>query len=169
MQHVGAVGANHETGGRGGDRIVLGLLIGGRAHEGDRAGDAIADRVRLDVEPGLGRPLIVDAQVERRNRAAAIERELHGHAAAFVEKRGDHAAMDHAGLDIADKDRLVGQAGPGFAGPGAIDGEPAGAAIQRQPFGDRLGELFERQRLSVIGRDFGHAAVLDEGGGPRKS
>ena len=118
---------------------------------------------RPDVEAGLGRLLVVDAQIERRNRAAAVERELHGHAAALVEHGGDHAAVQHARLDVADKDRLVGQAGPGLAARDAVDFQPAGAAVKRPARGDRRGQLLERQRLPIIGRDFGHPGVLDQG------
>jgi hypothetical protein len=114
--------------------------------------------MRLDVEAGFCRLLVVDAQVERRDRAAAVERQLHGHAAAFVQHGGDHAAVDHAGFGVAGEDGLIGQAGPGFAALGAIDAKAAGAAIERPAFRDRLGELFERQWLPVIGRDFRHGA-----------
>ena len=116
--------------------------------------------MRLDVEAGLGRLLVIDAQVERRDRAAAVERELDRHAAALVEHGGDHAAVDHTGLGVAGEDGLVGQAGPGLAALGTIDAEPAGAAIERPAFRDRFRELLERQRLAVVGRDFRHAGGL---------
>ena len=136
------------------------LLIGGRAHEGDGARDVVADRMRLDVEAGLRRLLVIDAQVERRDRAVAVERELHGHAAALVKHGGDHAAVDHAGLRVADEDGLVGQAGPGLAALGTIDAKSAGAAVERPALRDRFRELFERQRLPIIRRDFRHAGSL---------
>ncbi len=159
-QHVGAVGADHEAGCGGGDRVLLGLLICGRANEGDGARDVIADRMRLDVEAGFGRLLVIDAQIEGGDRPGTVERQLHGHAAAFIEHGGDHAAVDHAGFDVADEDGLVGQAGPGLAALGAIDAKSAGAAIKRPVFCDRFRELLEGQRLPIIGRDFRHGSNL---------
>src|ERR1700721_2940825 len=58
--HVGSIGANHEAGCRGRDRIAFVFLKGGRADERDRTGDAIADRMRLDFEAWRRRPLVVD-------------------------------------------------------------------------------------------------------------
>ena len=55
------------------------------------------------------------------DRPRAVKRELHGHAAALVEHRGDDAAMQHAGCGVADEDRAVRQAGPGLAGGGAVE------------------------------------------------
>ncbi len=140
-QHVGAVGAGHEAGGRGGNRLVLVLLIGGGAHEGDRAGDAVADRMGTDGEPGRRRLLVVDAQVERRDRAGAVERELHRHAAGLVQHRRHHAAVDHAGPGVADECRPVGQAGPGLAGRSAVERQPADIAIGRAAAADGVEQL----------------------------
>jgi hypothetical protein len=109
-QHVGPVRANHEAGRRGSDRIIFGFLVGGGAYEGDRAGDAIAERMRLDVEARCRGLLIVDAQVQRGNRSRPIEGELDGHAAALVEHGGDDTAVKNAGLGVTDEDGTVGQA-----------------------------------------------------------
>ena len=158
-QHVGAVGADHEAGRCGGDGIVFGFLVGGRAHEGDRAGDAVANRMRLDVEAGGCRLLVVDPQIERGDRARAIERELDRHAAALVEHRGDDAAVKHAGPGIADEDRAVRQARPGLASGGAVELKAADLAVDRAAALDGFGELVERQRRAGY-RCAGHARVL---------
>jgi len=85
--------------------------------------------MRLDVEARRRGLLIVDAQVERGDRARTIERELDGHAAALVEHGGDDPAVKHAGLRVADEDRTVRQARPGFAGGGAVEPKPADQSI----------------------------------------
>ena len=60
---------------------------------------------------------------------AAVERELHGHAAALVQHRGDDAAVQHAGLGVADEDGAIGQAGPGLGRRKAVELEPADMAV----------------------------------------
>ena len=62
--------------------------------------------MRLDVEARSRGLLVVDAQVERGDRARPIERELDGHAAALVE-HGYDAAVKNAGLGVADEDGAV--------------------------------------------------------------
>ena len=88
---------------------VLEFLIGRRAHEGDRACGAIAERMCLDIEAWRRGLLVVDAEVKCGDRARPIKRELDGHAAALVEHGGDDAAVKNARLGIADEDGTVGQ------------------------------------------------------------
>ena len=76
--HIGPIGTNHKAGCRGSDRIAFGFLKGGGAHECDRAGDPITDRMRLDIETRRRRLLVIDTQIERGNRARPIKRELDG-------------------------------------------------------------------------------------------
>src|SRR5207245_3908262 len=125
---------------------VLWILIGGGAYEGDGARGAVADRMRLDVEAGRRRLLVVDAQVKCCDRARAVERELHRHAAALVQHRGDNAAMQHAGLGIADEDGTVGQARPGLTWSEPVEPETADMAVVGAAALDGLGEFLERER-----------------------
>ena len=160
LDHVGAIGVDHEAGGRGRDRIVLGVLIGGGAHERDRAGDAIADRMGLQVETGRRRTLVVDAQIERGDGAEAIERELHRHAAGFVQHRGDDAAMQHADIRVADEDRPIGQPGPRLARRFAIEPEAADMPVIGAELARGAHDLLEgggRRRV----RRFSHANFPD--------
>ena len=71
--------------------------------------------MRLDIEARRRRLLVVDAQIERGNRLRSIKRELDGHATALVKHCGDDAAVKNTGLDIANENRTVGQAGPRLA------------------------------------------------------
>jgi hypothetical protein len=160
LKHVGPVRADHEAGGRGGDGIVLGILVGRGAHKGDGAGDAVADRMRLDVEARRRGLLVIDAQVERGDCARSIERELDGHAAALVEHGGDDAAVKDARLCVADEDRAVGQAGPGFAGRGAVEPKATDRSIDGAAALDGLGERVKWQRR-ICRRCLGHADVLN--------
>ena len=72
--------------------------------------------MRLDIEAGSCGFLVVDAQVERGDRARPVECELDRHAAALVEHGGYDAAVENACLGVADEDGAVRQARPGFAG-----------------------------------------------------
>ena len=80
--------------------------------------------------------------------ARAVERELDGHAAALVEHRGDDAAVQDAGLGVADEDGTVGQARPGLAGSGAVKPKSADMAIDGAARLDGLGKLVKRQGRS---------------------
>jgi hypothetical protein len=118
--------------------------------------------MRLDVEARRRGLLIVDAQVERGDRARTIERELDGHAAALVEHGGDDPAVKHAGLRVADEDRTVRQARPGLAGGGAVEPKSADQSIDGTAPLDGLGQFVKRQRRAGY-RGFGHGDVLDQG------
>ena len=63
--------------------------------------------------------------------AIARWRELHRHAAALVQHRGDDAAVDHAGRGVADEHRMIGQAAPGLAGLEAVELQADDAAVDR--------------------------------------
>ena len=76
---------------------------------------------------------------------ASIEGELDGHAAALVKHRGDDAAVQHAGLGVADEDRTVGQARPGLSWRGAVEPKPADISIDGTARFDGLGKLVKRQ------------------------
>src|SRR5262249_1662880 len=86
--HCGPVRTDHEAGGCGGDRMIFGFLVGRRAHKGDRAGYAEANRMSLDIEARSCRLLVIDAQVKGCYCASPIKRKLNGHAAALVEHSG---------------------------------------------------------------------------------
>ena len=77
----------------------------------------------LDVEAGRRRLLVVDAQVERCDRARTVECELDRHAAACVNMAVTTPPC-RAGCGVADEDRTVRQAGPGLAGGGAVELKP---------------------------------------------
>src|SRR4051794_34022729 len=66
--------------------------------------------------------------------------------------------MQHAGLGVADEDRTIGQAGPGFGRREAVELEPADMAIVGAAALDGLGEFLEGKR----GRRAGHDDVLDQ-------
>ena len=100
--------------------------------------------MRLDVEARRRGLLIVDAQVERGDRARTIERELDGHAAALVEHGGDDPAVKHAGIRVADEDRTVRQARPGLAGGGAVEPKSADQSIDGTAPLDGLGQFVKR-------------------------
>ena len=68
-------------------------------------------------------------QAEALALVADIERELDGHAAAFVEHGGDDAAVKNARLGITDEDRTVRQARPGLPGVGAVEPKSADVTI----------------------------------------
>jgi hypothetical protein len=85
--------------------------------------------MRLDVEARSCGLLVVDAQVERGDRARTIERELDGHATALVEHGGYDAAVKNARLGVAHEDRAVRQARPGFARGGAVEPKSADVNI----------------------------------------
>jgi len=121
--------------------------------------------MRLDVKAGRCRLLVVDAQIEGCDGARAVERELHRHAAALVQHRGDDAAMQDAGLGVADEDGAIGQAGPGLAGREAVELEPADMAVVGAAALDGLGEFLERER----GGWRGHGDVLDQCNAARKT
>ena len=144
-QHVGAVGAEHEGGGGAGHRIGLGILIGGGADEGDRAGQPIAMRVGADRLAGRRRAEIIDPQIQRGDGADARGRQLHRHAAALVQHAGHHAAMHHAGGLVADEHRMIGQAAPGLPGLAAIELKPDQGAVQRAPMLENAQLVLERQ------------------------
>jgi hypothetical protein len=95
--------------------------------------------MRLDIEARRCGLLVIDAQVERGDRARSIECELDGHAAALVEHGGDHAAVNNACLRIANEDRTVRQAGPSLAGGGAVELQPADVSIDGTAPLDGLG------------------------------
>src|SRR6185437_13836604 len=99
-----------------------------------------------DIEARRRRLLIIDTQVERRNRLRSIERELDGHAAALVKHGGHDAAVKNAGLDVADENRAVGQAGPRLATGDAVEPKAADESINGATRFNRLDEPIKRQR-----------------------
>ena len=112
------VGAEHEGHRRGRDRVVRVLVVRGAVHERDVARHLVAAGVADHVEPG-GRGLhVVDAQVERRDRAQVGQRGRDRDAGAVVEQRCDDTAVDHAGRGVADQLRVVRHLEPGLAGLG---------------------------------------------------
>ena len=117
--------------------------------------------MRLDIEAGRCRLLVVDAQVQRGNRTGAIGRELHGHAAALIQHGRDDTAMQDARPCITDEDRTIRQARPGFARGGAVEAEPADLPIDGAMAFDSLDEFVERQWRGAD-RCVGHGNVLDQ-------
>ena len=95
--------------------------------------------MRLDIEAWRRGLLVVDTQVERGNRLCSVERELDGHAAALVKHCGHDAAVENAGLDIADEGWAVGQAGPRLATLSPVEPETTDKSINRTASFDRLG------------------------------
>jgi hypothetical protein len=85
--------------------------------------------MRLDVEAWSCGLLVVDAQVERGDRARTIERELDGHAAALVEHGGYDAAVKNTRLGVGDEAGAVRQARPGFARGEAVEPKSADVTI----------------------------------------
>src|SRR5258707_11823508 len=93
----------HERGGCDRDRIVDRVLVGARPRERSIVRDFQAFALEEDFLVRLRRLHVIDAKIERREGAWFFKRAADRHAAALVEKAGDDAAMDDAGVRIADQ------------------------------------------------------------------
>lgn len=110
------------------------------AGERDVLRHLVATRAREDGLPGLGRPQVVDAEIEGGDRHHLDEAGEHRGTGRTVEQRGDRATVQRAGIRVADELFAIRQPEQHGLG-GELDDLDAERAVVRHVGREQPGEL----------------------------